>query len=87
MRYSGTIQRAALTIPVAGYPCWRKHMTVKEREPEAIAKIPDEYTLDGIGYERYVIESIEQGLVELDRRDDLARERANDTLNSKRETR
>ncbi len=47
-------------------------MTAKERELEVTAKVPDEHTLDGIGYERYVIESIQQGLEELDRGDDLA---------------
>ena len=40
-------------------------MTVKEKVLEVITRMPDDSTLDDIGYELYVIESVQKGLDEL----------------------
>ncbi len=55
-------------------------MTVKEKVIEVITKLPDDSTLDDIGYELYVIESVEKGLAELDRGEYLTHEQAKETL-------
>ena len=51
-------------------------MTAKEKAIEVISRMPDDSTLDDIGYELYVIESIEQGLSELDQGDFLTPQEA-----------
>lgn len=55
-------------------------MTVKERVLELVASMPDESTLDDIGYELYAIESIQGGLDELDRGESLSHEEARKKL-------
>ncbi len=55
-------------------------MTVKERVLEVVSKMPDTSTLDDIGYEIYVIQSIQKGLAELDRGDFLTHEEAREEL-------
>ena len=55
-------------------------MTVKERVLETIAKMPDDCTLDDIGYRLYVIEAIRSGLEELDRGKYLTQEEAKEAL-------
>ena len=55
-------------------------MTVKEKVLEVITKMPDNSSLDDIGYELYVIESIQNGLDELDRGDFLTHEQAREKL-------
>ncbi len=55
-------------------------MTVKEQVLEVIARMPDDSTLDDIGYELYVIESVQKGLDELDRGDYLTHEQAREQL-------
>ncbi len=55
-------------------------MTVKEKAIEVITKMPDDSTLDDIGYELYVIESVEKGLTELDRGEYLTHEQAREEL-------
>lgn len=49
-------------------------MTVKEKVLEVITRMPDDSTLDDIGYELYVIESVQKGLDELDRGEYLSHE-------------
>ena len=56
-------------------------MTVKEKVIEVISRMPDDSTLDDIGYELYVIESVQKGLDELDRGDYLTHEQAKEELN------
>lgn len=55
-------------------------MTVKEQVMDVITKMPNDSTLDDIGYEIYVIQSIQQGLDELDRGDSLTHEEAGKEL-------
>ena len=55
-------------------------MTVKDQVLDVISKMPDDSTLDDIGYELYVIQSIQQGLEELDRGDYLTHEEARSEL-------
>ncbi len=55
-------------------------MTVKERVLEVRTKMPDDSTLDDIGYELYVIESVQKGLDELDRGEYLTHEQAREKL-------
>ena len=55
-------------------------MTVKEKVLEVITKMPDDSTLDDIGYELYVIESVQKGLDELDRGQSLSHEQAREEL-------
>ncbi len=55
-------------------------MTVKEQVLEVIARMPDDSTVDDIGYELYVIESVQKGLDELDRGDYLTHEQAREQL-------
>ena len=55
-------------------------MTVKEKVLEVITKMPDDSTLDDIGYELYVIESVQKGLDELDQGDYLTHEQAREKL-------
>ncbi len=55
-------------------------MTVKEKAIEVITKMPDDSTLDDIGYELYVFESVEKGLAELDRGEYLTHEQAKEKL-------
>ena len=55
-------------------------MTVKEKVLEVITKMPDDSTLDDIGYELYVIESVQKGLDELDRGEYLTHEQAREKL-------
>lgn len=55
-------------------------MTVKERVLQAISEMPDDITLDDIGYELYVIESVQSGLDELDRGEYLTHEQAGERL-------
>lgn len=42
-------------------------MTTKEQVLALISKMPDSSTLNDIGYELYTIESIQEGLDQLDR--------------------
>lgn len=60
-------------------------MTVKEQVLEVVSNMPDDSTLDDIGYEIYVIQSVREGLAELDRGDykthDEAREELGKWLN------
>ena len=42
-------------------------MNTKNKVLELVSNMPDNSTLDDIGYRLYVLESIEQGLDELDR--------------------
>ncbi len=53
-------------------------MTVKEKVLDVVARMPDDSTLDDIGYELYVIESVQKGLDELDRGEYLTHEQARD---------
>ncbi len=55
-------------------------MTVKEQVLEVITRMPDDSTLDDIGYELYVIESVKKGLDELDRGEYLTHEQAKEKL-------
>lgn len=55
-------------------------MTVKEKVLDAISRMPDDSTLDDIGYRLYVLESIETGLADLDRGDFLTHEQAGQEL-------
>ena len=55
-------------------------MTVKEQVLEVITRMPDDSTLDDIGYELYVIESVQKGLDELDRGEYLTHEQAKEKL-------
>ncbi|MEM8960031.1 MAG: hypothetical protein AAGD38_01010 [Acidobacteriota bacterium] len=55
-------------------------MTVKEQVLEVITKMPDDSTLDDIGYKLYVIESVRKGLDELDRGQFLTHEQAKEKL-------
>ena len=55
-------------------------MTVKEKVLEAIAKMPDDSSLDDIGYKLYVLESVQKGLDELDRGDYLSHDQAREQL-------
>jgi predicted transcriptional regulator len=55
-------------------------MTVKEQVLEVITRMPDDSTLDDIGYELYVIESVQKGLAELDRGEYLTHEQAREKL-------
>ncbi len=57
-------------------------MKVKEQVLEVVSKMPDDSTLDDIGYEIYVIQSIEEGLAELDRGDYLTHDEAREELAS-----
>ena len=56
-------------------------MTVKEKVIEVISRMPDDSTIDDIGYELCVIESVQKGLDELDRGDYLTHEQAKEKLN------
>ena len=51
-------------------------MTAKEKVLEVVTRMPDDSTLDDIGYELYVIESVEKGLAELDRGEYFTHEQA-----------
>lgn len=51
-------------------------MTAKKKALEVISRMPDDSTLDDIGYELYVIESIERGMAELDKGDFLTQQEA-----------
>lgn len=51
-------------------------MTAKEKVLDVVSKMPDESTLDDIGYEIYVIESVEEGLAQLDHGDYFTHEEA-----------
>ena len=51
-------------------------MTVKQKVLEVITKMPDDSTLEDIGYELYVIESVQKGLDELDQGEYLTHEQA-----------
>ncbi len=55
-------------------------MTVKEKVLEVISQMPDDSTLEDIGYELYVIESIQKGLADLDRGDFLTHDEAREEL-------
>ncbi|MEM7582511.1 MAG: hypothetical protein AAF560_03955 [Acidobacteriota bacterium] len=55
-------------------------MTVKEQVLEVIGQMPDDSTLDDIGYKLYVIESVQKGLGELDRGEYLTHEQAKEKL-------
>lgn len=55
-------------------------MTVKEQVMDVITKMPDDSPLDDIGYEICVIQSIQQGLEELDRGGYLTHEEAGKEL-------
>ena len=55
-------------------------MTAKQHVLEVVSKMPDNCTLEDIGYEVYVIQSIREGLAELDRGDYLTHEQARDEL-------
>ena len=55
-------------------------MTVKQQVLETIARMPDDSSLDDIGYELYVIETVQKGLEELDRGDYLTHEQAKEKL-------
>lgn len=55
-------------------------MTVKEQVIEAINRMPDDSTIDDIGYELYVIETVQKGLDELDRGDYLTHAQAREKL-------
>ena len=55
-------------------------MTVKEQVLEVITRMPDDSSLDDIGYKLYVIESVQKGLEELDRGDYLTHEQAREKL-------
>lgn len=55
-------------------------MTVKEKVLEVITKMPDDSTLDDIGYRLYVIDAVQRGLDELDRGQYLTHEQARETL-------
>ena len=55
-------------------------MTVKEQVLEVITRMPDDSTLDDIGYELYVMESVQKGLDELDRGEYLTHEQAKEKL-------
>ena len=55
-------------------------MTVKEQVLEVVSKMPDDSTLEDVGYEIYVIQSIQEGLAELDRGDYLTHDEARQEL-------
>ncbi len=55
-------------------------ITVKEKVLEVIARMPDDSTLDDIGYELNVIESVQAGLDELDRGEYFTQEQAQEKL-------
>ncbi len=55
-------------------------MTVKGKVLEVITQMPDDSTLDDIGYELYVIESVQKGLDELDRGEYFSHEQAREKL-------
>jgi predicted transcriptional regulator len=55
-------------------------MTVKELVLETVTKMPNDSTLDDIGYELYVIESVQKGLDELDRGEYFSHEQAKEQL-------
>ena len=51
-------------------------MTVKEKVLDSISQMPDDSTLDDIGYRLYVLESIEGGLKDLDQGNYVTHEEA-----------
>lgn len=51
-------------------------MTAKEQALRTIADMPDDSTLEDIGYRLYVIETVQAGLDELDRGESLTHEEA-----------
>jgi predicted transcriptional regulator len=55
-------------------------MTVKEQVLDVITKMPDDSTLDDIGYRLYVIESVQKGLDELDRGEYLTHDQTREKL-------
>ena len=55
-------------------------MTVKEQVLEVVSRMPNDSTLDDIGYEIYVIQSVREGLAELDRGDYLTHDQAGGEL-------
>lgn len=55
-------------------------MTAKQAVLEMVARMPDDSTLDDIGYELYVIDSVRKGLDELDRGEYLTHEQARERL-------
>lgn len=55
-------------------------MTPKQQVLDIVAKMPDDSTLDDIGYELYVVQSIRQGLGELDRGEYLSHQAARGEL-------
>ena len=55
-------------------------MTVKEQVLEVVSRMPNDTTLDDIGYEIYVIQNVREGLAELDRGDYLTHDQAGDEL-------
>lgn len=55
-------------------------MTVKEKVLEVITRMPDDSTLDDIGYELYVIKGVQKGLEELDRGEYFTHDQAKEKL-------
>ncbi|MEM8994590.1 MAG: hypothetical protein AAGF23_07335 [Acidobacteriota bacterium] len=55
-------------------------MTVKEQVLELISKMPDDSSMDDIGYELYVIDSVQKGLAELDSGHFLTHDQAKEKL-------
>jgi predicted transcriptional regulator len=51
-------------------------MTSKEKVIDLVSKMPDSSTMDDIGYRLYVLESIEQGLAELNKGEYLSHDEA-----------
>ena len=55
-------------------------MTVKQRVLEVVSRMPDDSTLDDIGYELYVVDNVLKGLDEIDRGEYLSHEKAREKL-------
>lgn len=55
-------------------------MSTKSKVLDMVSNMPDDSTLDDIGYRLYVLESIEQGLAELDKGEYLSHDEAKKEL-------
>jgi predicted transcriptional regulator len=55
-------------------------MSTKSRVLDMVSNLPDDSTLDDIGYRLYVLESIEQGIAELDKGEYLSHDAAKKEL-------
>ena len=55
-------------------------MSAKSKVLDMVSNMPNDSTLDDIGYRLYVLESIEQGLAELDKGEYLSHDEAKKEL-------